>query len=97
MLGPVLVEENIPIHFCFFNISSALIGTVVLSISQTHAIAPLTRQVVDHMLDRMGYYKKSCLLIKSLLTDLKVGFFFSLECMQVTALRITCYCLEVTF
>lgn len=76
MLGPALVKENIPIHFWFFNISSALTDTVVFSVSQTHAIAPLTQQVVDHMFDRMGYFKKSCLLIKPLSTDLKVGLFF---------------------
>lgn len=61
MLSPANAEENIPIHFWLFNISSALIDPVVFCISQSHTIASLTQQVVDHMLNRMGYNSQEIL------------------------------------
>lgn len=94
MLGPALVEENIPIRFWLFNISSALIDPVVFCLSQTCAIAPLTQQVVDHMLDRIGYYSQEISPTDKTIVDKfkSVGFFLSRErdCVQVTALRVAC-------
>lgn len=96
MQGSALAEENITIHLWLFNISSTLIDPVMFCISQKHAIAPLTQQVVDHMLDRMVYYSQEILTADKTIVDrfksLWLFFFFSLErdCVQVTTLRVAC-------
>lgn len=93
MLGHALAEENIPIWFWLFNISSALIDPVVFCISQTRAIAPLTQQVVDHMFDRMGYYSQEILPTDRTIVDRFKSWVFSpleRDCVQVTALRVAC-------
>lgn len=77
MLGPALTGENMPIYFWLLNISSAFIDPVALCISQTRATARLTQRVVDHMLNRTGYFSQEILSpVKPLLTDLKVVGFF---------------------
>lgn len=80
MQGSALAEENITIHLWLFNISSTLIDPVMFCISQKHAIAPLTQQVVDHMLDRMVYYSQEILTADKTIVDrfksLWLFFFF---------------------
>lgn len=61
MLGPALTGENLPTYFWLLSISSAFIDPVVFCISQTRAAARLTQQVVDHMLNRTGYFSQEIL------------------------------------
>lgn len=54
-------ERKFQYTFWLLNISSAFIDPVVFCISQTRATARLTQQVVDHMLNRTGYFSPEIL------------------------------------
>lgn len=83
------------IYFWLLNISSAFIDPVALCISQTRATARLTQRVVDHMLNRTGYFSQEILSPDKTIVDRFKScwvFLFSLErdCVRVSALRVLC-------
>lgn len=81
MLGLAQAEKNIPMHFWLFNIFSALIDPTVFCISQRHVIAPLTQQVVDHMLGRMGQYLQEILpTVKTIVDRFRSFVVFGFVC-----------------